>query len=58
MEPGVAFQTGERYQCADPACACEIEVVRGASPGKGGNLMPRCCCGSDMRKTKEGRKVA
>jgi len=56
MEPEVAFQTGERYQCG--VCGSEMEVMKGASPGKGGNLMPRCCCGSDMKKTREGRKVA
>lgn len=31
-------------------CGCEITVTKGAAPGKGGNLNPRCCCGKEMTR--------
>ena len=34
----MALQKGERYRCPDPDCGCEIEVTKGAAPGKGGDL--------------------
>jgi hypothetical protein len=46
----MALQKGERYRCPDPDCGCEIEVTKGAAPGKGGDLPPGCCCGKEMRK--------
>ena len=46
----MAFQTGEKYRCTDAGCGCEIQVTRGAQPGKGGNQNPRCCCGKEMTK--------
>jgi hypothetical protein len=46
----MAMQKGERYRCTDEACGCEIEVTRGASEGKSGNLLPRCCCGMAMER--------
>ncbi|MBW3542720.1 MAG: hypothetical protein KY476_20845 [Planctomycetes bacterium] len=48
----MAFQKGERYRCPDPDCGCEIEVTKGAAPGKGGDQNPRCCCGKKMEKAK------
>jgi hypothetical protein len=46
----MALQKGERYRCPDSDCGCEIEVTKGAAPGKGGNMAPRCCCGKEMQK--------
>ena len=40
---------GEMYVCTDSGCGCEIQVKRGASAGKGGNLAPRFCCGRAMK---------
>jgi len=34
----MARQKGERYRCPDPDCGCEIEVTKGAAPGKGEHL--------------------
>jgi hypothetical protein len=48
----MALQKGERYRCPDQECGCEIEVTKGAAPGKGGNMAPRCCCGKEMQKVK------
>jgi hypothetical protein len=46
----MALPAGERYCCPDANCACEIEVTRGAKPGTGGDLAPRCCCGKEMQR--------
>jgi hypothetical protein len=45
-----ALQKGERYQCPDTNCGCQIEVTKGATGGGGGNQAFRCCCGKDMRR--------
>ena len=44
------FVKGDRYRCPDPECGCEVEVTKGAAPGKGGAQSPRCCCGKEVRK--------
>lgn len=46
----MAFKKGERYRCPDEKCGCEIEVMKGAAPGEGGDQAPRCCCGKEMQK--------
>lgn len=46
----MALQKGEKYRCPDSNCGCEIEVTKGAKPGAGGNMNPRCCCGKEMQK--------
>ena len=57
-ESKMAFKMGERYVCPDKNCGCEIEVVKGAAPGNGGDLAPRCCCGMEMNRSKDAKKVA
>jgi len=49
----MAFKQGEKYRCPDPECGCEIQVTKGAAPGKGGDLKPRCCCGKEMEKVDQ-----
>lgn len=46
----MALRTGEEYTCTNDDCGCQIEVTRGAPDG-GGDQAPRCCCGSEMKKT-------
>ena len=46
----MALRTGELYRCPNAACGCEIQVTKGAQPGGGGDKMPRCCCGMEMKK--------
>jgi len=48
----MALQRGEHYRCPDQECGCEIEVTKGAAPGEGGKMAPRCCCGKEMQKVK------
>jgi hypothetical protein len=47
----MALRTGEEYTCTKDDCGCQIEVTRGAPDGGGGDQAPRCCCGSEMKKT-------
>jgi len=51
-EYDMALKEGEVYRCADNECGCEIKVTKGAAPGKGGDLLPRCCCGKEMTKVQ------
>ncbi len=46
----MAFKQGEIYRCPDDDCGCEVQVTKGAAPGKGGDEMPTCCCGKQMVK--------
>ena len=46
----MALRKGEIYRCPDSECGCEIQVIKGAAPGKGGDNPPRCCCGKEMIK--------
>jgi hypothetical protein len=49
----MALQAGENYRCPNANCGCEIEVIKGATPGGGGSAAPRCCCGSAMIRVEE-----
>jgi hypothetical protein len=46
----MALRTGELYRCPNSSCGCEIQVTKGAQQGGGGDKMPRCCCGMEMKK--------
>ena len=43
----MAMQKGEKYECSDPECGCEISVTR-SSEAMSGSRSPRCCCGEEM----------
>jgi len=43
----MAMELGQRYECADPECRCEITVTR-ASEAENADEAPRCCCGEEM----------
>jgi hypothetical protein len=51
----MALRKGERYACNDESCGCEIEVTKGANPGHGGDMSPRCCCGEEMEQNTPAR---
>lgn len=46
----MAWKEGDRYQCPDASCGCEIQVTKGPAAGRGGDAAPTCCCGSEMKK--------
>ena len=50
MCAAMALQEGERYQCPDAGCGCEITVTQSAAEGDAGNQSPTCCCGHRMDK--------
>lgn len=53
----MAMKKGERYQCSNPDCGCEISVTKG-SESMEEDQEPRCCCGEEMslmEKTADSR---
>ena len=47
----MAMTSGETYRYTNPNCGCEVKVTQGAKVGGGGEALPRCCCGTEMKKT-------
>ena len=46
----MALKKGETYDCPNPDCGCQIQVLRSANPSAEGNDdNPRCCCGEEMQ---------
>jgi len=43
----MAMKQGEKYQCTNPDCGCEITVTRG-SEAEEADRPPTCCCGEEM----------
>jgi hypothetical protein len=43
----MGMKKGEKYECTNPECGCEISVVK-ESEAPNANRAPRCCCGEDM----------
>ena len=49
----MGMKKGEKYECSNPECGCEISVTKG-SEAPNATLSPRCCCGEEMMpKEKE-----
>jgi len=47
------MKKGEKYECGNPECGCEISVTR-SSEAMSSSRSPRCCCGEEMTlKEKE-----
>lgn len=53
----MAMKRGEKYQCPNPECGCEISVTKGSSSDSA-HLEPKCCCGEHMNLEKRGRNVS
>jgi hypothetical protein len=43
----MAMKKGEKYECSNPECGCEISVTR-TSEAMSASRSPRCCCGEEM----------
>ncbi len=52
----MAMKKGEKYECSNPECGCEISVTKG-SEAPNASHTPRCCCGEEMTP-KENLKRA
>ena len=51
------MQQGEKYQCSNEECGCEITVTR-ASQLEDADQNPTCCCGEEMESVGTGTKSA
>jgi len=52
----MGMKRGEKYQCPNPECGCEISVTKGTS-SESAHLEPKCCCGEHMVLKERGRSV-
>ena len=50
----MGMKRGEKYQCPNPECGCEISVTKGTS-SELAHLEPKCCCGEHMVLKERGR---
>lgn len=53
----MAMEQGEKYECADPECRCQISVTRG-SESERADQAPRCCCGEELILVEDARRSA
>lgn len=51
------MQQGEKYQCSNEDCGCEISVTR-ASQLEDAEDNPTCCCGEEMELMTTSAKSA
>jgi hypothetical protein len=49
------MQQGEKYQCPNDECGCEISVTKG-SQLEDADQNPTCCCGEEMEPVTSGAK--
>jgi len=51
------MQVGEKYQCPNEECGCEISVTK-VSQLEDADQNPTCCCGEEMEPVTSGAKSA
>lgn len=42
------MQQGEKYQCTNEDCGCQISVTKGSEIDDADAENPTCCCGEEM----------
>ena len=53
------MQRGEKYQCSNEDCGCEISVTKASQLEDDDQAeSPRCCCGEEMELMEEARGSA
>lgn len=52
------MQQGEKYQCTNEDCGCEISVTRASQIEESEAQNPTCCCGEEMELVESGAKSA
>jgi len=52
----MAMRKGEKYECTDPECGCEISVTK-TSEALDASRAPRCCCGEDMTPREDSKQA-
>jgi hypothetical protein len=53
----MAMEQGEKYECPDPECRCQISVTR-RSEAPDADQAPRCSCGEEMILMEDMRRSA
>jgi hypothetical protein len=51
------MKKGEKYECSNPDCGCEITVTR-SSEAPDPDRSPTCCCGEEMTVIEKERQSA
>jgi len=50
------MQQGERYQCTNEECGCEVSVTKGSQLEDTEMENPTCSCGEEMEKVEAGAR--
>lgn len=51
------MQQGEKYQCTNEECGCEISVTKGSRLDESEAENPTCCCGEEMELMADSRSA-
>ena len=52
------MQQGEKYQCTNEDCGCEISVTRASQIEESEAQNPTCCCGEEMELMESSARGA
>jgi hypothetical protein len=52
------MQQGEKYQCTNEDCGCEISVTKASQIEEAEAQNPTCCCGEEMELMESGARGA
>jgi hypothetical protein len=52
------MQQGEKYQCTNEDCGCEISVTKASQVEESEAQNPTCCCGEEMELMESGGRSA
>ena len=52
------MQQGEKYQCTNEDCGCEITVTKSSELDEGEAQNPTCCCGEEMELMAGSKSTA
>lgn len=52
------MQQGEKYQCTNRECGCQISVTKASRIDESEAQNPTCCCGEEMELMESGSRSA
>jgi len=52
------MQQGEKYQCTNEECGCEISVTKSSQIADSESQNPTCCCGEEMELMESSSRSA
>ena len=52
------MQQGEKYQCTNEDCGCQISVTKASQVEESEAQNPTCCCGEEMELMESGSRGA